>query len=248
MDYEAWLQAVDRALFDGAQAALCCLPGIEAYEPEIRIVHGKGTDPEAAALGLLQLVGLDDAVPFASLPSSVRDFRMLAFVPAGDVNFKSALERADSRAVETLIRLLDGKTGHVTRVKALRRRLKKMIPREPEPVADDRGVRARQPAISTARSGSTSYRDEVIKAAHAKASSNPFLAWLDEVNQCLYALRRVTTSALLDVVWRRPYREGLAPDVAAQEAVTALRRDLQDDLVDEHVVARIDALDRKSVV
>ena len=242
MDYEAWLQSVDVALFEGAQVALCCLPGIEAYEPEIRIVHGKGTDPEAAALGLLQLVGLDDAVPFTSLPPSVRDFRTLAFVPSGDVNFKAALERADSRTVETVIRLLDGKTGHVTRMRALRRRFKKLTPKEREPVAEDRGAQVRPPTIPADRSGSTSYRKEAIQAAQAKAASNPFLAWLGEVNRCLYAQRRVTTSALLDVVWRRPYREGLAPDVAAQEAVTALRRDLQDDLVDEYVLARIDAL------
>lgn len=242
MDYEVWLQAVDAALFEGAQAALCCLPGIKAYEPEIRIVHGKGTDPEAAALGLLQLVGLDDAVPFVSLPPSVRDFRTLAFVPAGDVNFKSALERADGRMLETLIRLLDEKKGHLTRVKALRRRLKKIAPQECEPDAEDRGARAHPLAISTAAPGSTSYREEAITAAQAKAASNPFLTWLDEVNRCLYAHRRMTTSALLDVVWRRPYREGLAPDVAAQEAVAALSRDLHDDLVDEHIVARIDAL------
>lgn len=144
----------------------------------------------------------------AELKQEERDLGCLIFVPASDVNFQGALERADEATINAALDEIVGKPETKTKELALRRRLKKLIQstvkEEPMrkklqdvPVSE---AERRDPALHMEMQTLRAEREERFTAEEAQADREKRIAEAHEVAgriQALSFVEKVATVATL---------------------------------------------------
>lgn len=188
----------------------------------------------------------------AKLTQEERDLGSLLFVPASDVNFQSALERADEATINAALDEIVGKPETKTKELALRRRLKKLIQstikEEPMrkklqdvPVSE---AERRDPALHMEMETLRGEREERFTAEEAQADRERRIA------ECHEAIGRIQGVQMLvkfgdvaSLVWLKEVKESKLyrdlPNVGTWdkfcESVGKSRRQIDEDLLNLQV-------------